>query len=911
MGRIQSSVGLISGIEIQKTVDQLIALQAQPRDTLISRSKVLGAQQAAVTDLTALTLGVQFAAKRLGNLDLFGQKNVATSKPDLLTANAGTTAAPGQYQFVPARLAQSHQTISNGLAARDQALGGGTFSFRFGGHVDPGASLADLNTGEGVARGKIKITDRNGESEIIDLRFAQSIDDVLTAINSADEIEVEAVALGDRLVLRDSSGGVGNLKVQEVSGGTTAADLGLGGINVTASEATGQDVVELFSGLALDQLRDGAGLSLRAELPDLSVSFRDGTSLDIDLNPADEDAPQTLGDLLDRLNAADPTKLAARISADGKRLELEDLTAGANAFTVASPLGGSLADELGLTGAAVAGTITGGRLISGLKTTLLGSLSGGRGLGTLGSITLTDRSGATASVSLAAAESLDDVMGAINDASVGITASYNSARNGLVLTDTTGQTTSNLIAANGDATNSATKLGLASSVSAGAINSGALHRQVVSRHTSLSTYKAGGAVSRGSFLITDSTGASGAVNLKVLEPETIGDVIDAINSLAIGVEARINDAGDGIALIDTAGGSGTLTVGDAGSGRSAADLKIAGNGEATTINGQPAQIIDGSTTISIELAPDETLDDLVQKINDAAGGATASILSESSGSLRHHLSLQSAIAGKSGELLIDGTGLGLSFSDLAAAQDAVLQIGGSVTGTLLSGAQNRFDDVLAGIDVTLLDASTETVTVTVSQTADGVASAVQLFVDNYNKLRDKLTTYTAYDPVGGTKGTLFASAETLRIDAELSRLVTGQHATGSDIRSLAELGVTVNDQGKLAFDKAKLAARFASDPEAVTTFFSDDERGFAAKADDLIERLVGSDNSLLVNRAQTLQRQIDSQAGRIDAWNVRLTHSRDRMLLDFYRLEETISRLQNNLTALQQIQFIGPMSSGS
>jgi flagellar capping protein FliD len=377
------------------------------------------------------------------------------------------------------------------------------------------------------------------------------------------------------------------------------------------------------------------------------------------------------------------------------------------------------------------------------------------------------------------------------------------------------------------------------------------------------------------------------------------------------VEARLNDAGDGLALIDTAGGSGTLAVADVGTGKSAADLKIAGNGEATTINNLPAQIIDGSTTITVELDADETLADLVVKINAAAGGAKASVLSESSGSLRHHLSLLSSRAGTAGELLIDGSGLSLTFDDLTAAQDAVLQVGGSITGTLLSGTSNVIRDVLPGLNVTLQEASTETVTVTVSPTADGAANAVQLFVDSYNKLRDKLTTYTAYDPVAGTKGTLFASGETLRIDSDLSRLVTGRYTNDGEIRSLAELGVTVNDQGKLAFDKSKLTARFADDPAGVTNFFSDDETGFAAKADQLIERLVGKDNSLLVNRAQTIQRQIDDQTTRIDVWTARLGRSRDRMLNDFYRLESIISRIQNNLTAIQQIRAIAPIQRTS
>src|SRR5205823_2578928 len=109
-----------------------------------------------------------------------------------------------------------------------------------------------------------------------------------------------------------------------------------------------------------------------------------------------------------------------------------------------------------------------------LKTTLISSLDGGQGLGSLGFLSLTDRNGVSASVNLASAETLDDVITAINGAGIGITASYNSAKNGILLTDTTGVTASNLIAANGDATNTATKLGLAASVAATSINSGNL-----------------------------------------------------------------------------------------------------------------------------------------------------------------------------------------------------------------------------------------------------------------------------------------------------------------------------------------------------------------------------------------------------------------------------------------------------
>src|SRR5689334_10480074 len=109
MGRIQSSTGLITGIPIEETVNKLMAIQARPRDLIAARQKVASAEQAAIGDLTALVLGVQFAARRLEPAELFGQKKVVSSQPSLLTATAGTTAANGQFKFVPVQLAQTHQ----------------------------------------------------------------------------------------------------------------------------------------------------------------------------------------------------------------------------------------------------------------------------------------------------------------------------------------------------------------------------------------------------------------------------------------------------------------------------------------------------------------------------------------------------------------------------------------------------------------------------------------------------------------------------------------------------------------------------------------------------------------------------------------------------------------------------------
>jgi flagellar hook-associated protein 2 len=904
MGRIQASTGLATGIDIQGTVQKLMQIESIPHDALVTRQTAVQTQQTAITDLTAMGVGVQLAVQALKKPNLFNSTSINSSNPNVLTASTSSSVAPGQYQFIPAQLAQASNVVSSGLASSDSLLGTGSLTFRFGGQLDTPMLLSELNGGAGVGRGQIKITDRSGATGVVDLRFAQTIDDVVNAINNSSNVSVSASVDGDHLVLTDRSGGSGNLRVQEVGSGTTAADLGLSGINTASDQASGQNVVRLFSGLQLNTLRDGNGLSLRPGVPELSVTFHDGSTQQIDLDPTGFAEPKTLGDILNRLNSVAPTKLKAQISADGKRIELTDLTSGGGNFTVADSAGGSVATELGLAGTTSGTTLSGTRIVSGLATTLLSSLNGGAGLGTLGTINLTDRSGATASVNLAGAETLDDVIDRINQAGLGITASYNQADNGIALTDTTGATTSNLIVADGDATNSASKLHITTNAAATSVDSGNLARQTVSRATLLSSYNGGQGVGTGTFQITNSLGATGTINLNTLKPTTIGDVIDAINNLGLHVTAQINDTGDGIKLTDSAGGSGTLSVADQGTGKSAANLHLTGTATGTTL--------DGSTTIKIDVTNTDTLTSLVQKINALGVGVTANALNDGSGSLPAHLSLIGNVTGSAAGLVVDGSSLGLTFHELTKAQDAVLQVGASTTGgSLITSATNTFKGIVPGLDVTLSGASTDVVTVTATQSSDNAASAIQLFVDQYNKLRDKLDTYTSYNATDGTTGTLFGSNETLNLDSDLANAVGGTYFNDGSIRSLAELGVTIGQDGHLTFDKSVFQAKYNANPTDVTDFFTQDKRGFAIQTDSMLESLVGENNSLLVSREQALQAQSDDYTQQINDWNTRLANIQDNLLNQFYQMDALVSSIKNSASAISQIQYIPPVYSTS
>jgi flagellar hook-associated protein 2 len=911
MGRIQSSIGAITGVPITDTVDKLLSLSAVPRDRLVTRTEALKQQQVAVTELTALTIGMQLAATKLASNSLYEQRTVSSSNEAALAATVTGSPVPGVYHFTPVRTAQTHHLISQGVGSLDEPLDGGELRMGFGAVVNDAIALETLNGGNGVQRGKIRVTDRSGASEIIDLRYAFTIDDVLNAINNSDNLNVMAVADGDALQLIDLTGQAdSNLMVQEVGLGTTAADLGLSGINVAASEATGQDILHLFDNLRLSGLNDGSGLSFRNGQPDLEIAFRDGNALQVDLQPAEL---RKVGDLLEALNAADPTRLRAQISADGERIELVDLTSGSGTFSVASSDGGNLAEDLGVAGADAGGVLSGRRLLGGLKSSLLTSLSGGHGLGQLGQIALTDRAGNSANVDLSAAETLDDVISAINATGLAITAGVNSARNGIVLRDSSGATTSHFIVANADATNTADILGITADSEANVIDGGSLHLQAFHENLSLDQLNHGRGVALGSIIITDSTGNSSGINLASLEAKTVGDVMDAINELNIGVTARLNDTGDGLLLVDTAGGFDTMTVEEAGSATTAADLGILGEAKTIDFGGTPTQVIDGAKTSQLTLEGGETIADLVEKLNALDAGVTASIFNAGGGDTPYRISLISNTSGRAGEIQLDTSGFGLDFFEIAPAEDALLLVGSATTpgaGILTSSPDNRFDELIEGVELTVNGPSDVPVRIEVDESNESLISGVQLLVDQYNHLQDKIDELTFFDENSGSTGILFGSNETLRIETTMSNLLTSRFFGVGDVQSLEQVGLSLDDKGRLEFDTDNLERRLQEDLEAVQQFFTDEEFGFVKKFEDAVDSLAGEGHSLLVSRSDTLQRRIENNSDKIQFMNTRLEAERDRLLLQFYNMETSIAKLQGNLQAIQSLAPLPVFSGG-
>jgi flagellin-like hook-associated protein FlgL len=279
----------------------------------------------------------------------------------------------------------------------------------------PTTRLVDLGgaTNDGITPGSIKVSDGT-TTAIVDLSHADNLGDVAAAINAVGFAGVSASVGSNGLVLS----GPGNISVNEVGGGTTAADLGIltptgAGAGVTI---IGSNVNTKVTPLTpLSSLRSGAGID-----PAGITINNGGTAVSISFAGLN-----TVQDVINAINGS-KAGVTAQVNAAGTGIDIVNPTQGTSMSITEN--GGTSAADLGLL------TTTG--------STQLAGLNGGNGihLASGPDMQVTRMDGTTFSVDLDGADTVQDVINAINtaDGGGGVTASLDPATNGIKLTDATG-----------------------------------------------------------------------------------------------------------------------------------------------------------------------------------------------------------------------------------------------------------------------------------------------------------------------------------------------------------------------------------------------------------------------------------------------------------------------------------------
>ena len=318
------------------------------------------------------------------------------------------------------------------------------------------------------------------------------------------------------------------------------------------------------------------------------------------------------------------------------------------------------------------------------------------------------------------------------------------------------------------------------------------------------------------------------------------------------------------------------------SGTFTATSDALGTGTLTIAIGTPSY--SGSTyssfsqTSSVDITIDSsnnTLSGVRDAINNAGAGVNASILKNGD---NYQLLLVSEETGLSNSMSIsisgdsvggdtDNDGLsklafnssGSQLTQYAAGANANF----SINGLAVSSASNTVTNVIDGVTLNLLSATSSAITIDVKTDTDTIVADVQAFVDKYNAYASLFKDLTKYDATTGTAGALqgdsTARAVMSQIRSELGRSVTG--LTGS-YRSLADVGITIDKSGVMTFTQSTFKTAFAAAPADVTGVFAKTTvsgtavEGVAEKLETLMEGFLVSTTGLFDSRINSLNTQL-------------------------------------------------------
>lgn len=230
----------------------------------------------------------------------------------------------------------------------------------------------------------------------------------------------------------------------------------------------------------------------------------------------------------------------------------------------------------------------------------------------------------------------------------------------------------------------------------------------------------------------------------------------------------------------------------------------------------------------------------------------------------------------------------------------------SVDGLSVTKDSNTVSDVISGVTLNLVAAQSasdiadgKSITVSIGQDKGSVRANLQKFVDSYNKLVQSSSEMTAVVQVGEGKapvtGPLLGDTSIRNLMSGLRKEMT-QLGTDLDIRSLAQLGITTQKDGKLALDATKLDTALSSNYDKVADFLGG-EGGLMSRMQKVVEPYSQS-SGILDQRQKGLQSTLTSVDKQREALELRITKVQERLLAQYNAMDQLVGRLQKTSESL-------------
>lgn len=350
-------------------------------------------------------------------------------------------------------------------------------------------------------------------------------------------------------------------------------------------------------------------------------------------------------------------------------------------------------------------------------------------------------------------------------------------------------------------------------------------------------------------------------------------------------------------------GEGTLTIelGSYGSGDPAADFTAKS----------------GSGAVSIAIgAGDTSLASIRDKINAAGAGVTATLVTDASGT---RLSLRSKETGAENAFRVsvaetadDGstaTGLSALAYDATAAGSPMGRTTSAanaemtINGIAITSASNTLTNVVDGLTLTLLKATTGDVDVGVTEDTASVKTAITDFVAAFNTLASFIRTQTAYNADAKSGGALQGDSATLSLQNQLRSVLNEGSSASSTWSRLGDIGLAIKSDGTLETNDSKLTNALGNLPELKKLLATDGatsaESGFVRRFKRLADAALGSDG-VFESRNAGIRASVTRNEKSQEAMEQRLAKTESRLRAQYSALDTKMATLGNLSSYMSQ-----------
>lgn len=306
------------------------------------------------------------------------------------------------------------------------------------------------------------------------------------------------------------------------------------------------------------------------------------------------------------------------------------------------------------------------------------------------------------------------------------------------------------------------------------------------------------------------------------------------------------------------------------------------------------QIAFGDTTLDVTVADDMSLASLAREINRVADGkgVTASIITSDNG---QHLVLSAIGTGSNGavtmtasgnnrvaELAWDGSTGGMS--QTVAAADAKVIIDGQTR----TGSTNTFTDLVQGVTISLTKATAGSAhNLSIAADSTTAKSSLQAFVSVYNATMGALRSTSNYNAETKKASALTGDSMVRTLQTQLRNIVGG-----NNVGELKALGVSVGKDGTLSFDGSAYDKSIAEQPNLAGRLLGK-QGSITASLEGLLKSNLDSASGVLVQRTDSLNKQIGRLEKELDALDLRMDKAYDRYTAQFTSMDSLVASMQN------------------